>query len=854
MVNLHLENIDIDYPLDHFQKDLYYTLGGYYKYCDLVSRWMWNPERLEKVTWKTSATQKSGDEKGVWIDIEAVEENEYIDIIESFCDSDFVLEQPDKRSPRIKTLKANSNKGTLLLSRTPKEDTEFLYLPPNDYVINQQKRAIQKLQDKPEQENRGLIRLFENREKVEWGKPRSEKCSQWDFLTNENIEGTSEQRKFVEIALGTPDFAILEGPPGSGKTTTICELILQEIQRGKRILLCASTHVAVDNVLEALQEHGSTEDKVLAVRIGNERRISESVQDFQLQKRESKERKDLIKRLSKIKKKTKPQQYLLDALQSPEGDHSIITRLILESANLVCGTTIGILQHPDIKAVNYNRRNNGHQGDPVLTPFDCLILDEASKTTFQEFLVPALYCRKWILVGDIQQLSPYVETTHIEDNIRSLIEDENDTKVCIDIFHSWNRPNKRTNGIIIIDPKDPEKYIIQAEKLGVTLLNLTERNSSYSPLDILSAQIILTPKSNLPQIENILPPDFIISPPEAISNQTKRRHSYWLHHHSSNLLDYTKERSTLWAQEIAWRLSRSFELRDTKKNKHYDSQISGLLPQWYNENESNKLGHNMETIKRIALPSVLELIQRGFGRRIHYLGSALTDGLEPDLLKQRHVKLSYQHRMHPEISTFPRESIYNSESLQDPVGILEKRKWNYTRYPNRAGWIQTIGSRKDTNLNEKEADIVIRELKAFIDWAKKNPKKGSKTQPWSIAILTFYRKQESHLRRRIRKLTGSNFRSRFTSKDGSTVITLCTVDRFQGHEADMVILSFVRNRSIGFLDSPNRLNVAITRARYQLVLVGNRMRFARQKRDNQLKKLAETVPIMASTWRGGKKQ
>jgi len=48
-----------------------------------------------------------------------------------------------------------------------------------------------------------------------------------------------------------------------------------------------------------------------------------------------------------------------------------------------------------------------------------------------------------------------------------------------------------------------------------------------------------------------------------------------------------------------------------------------------------------------------------------------------------------------------------------------------------------------------------------------------------------------------------------------------TVDRFQGREADLVLLSMRNTTRVGFLDSRNRLNVAVTRARQQLVVVGN---------------------------------
>jgi AAA domain len=83
---------------------------------------------------------------------------------------------------------------------------------------------------------------------------RSIALNAWAFLRPEPNgalqDGTLEQRQFVERALGTPDFALLEGPPGSGKTTAICDLIVQLAKMGKRVLLVASTHVAVDNVLE----------------------------------------------------------------------------------------------------------------------------------------------------------------------------------------------------------------------------------------------------------------------------------------------------------------------------------------------------------------------------------------------------------------------------------------------------------------------------------------------------------------------------------------------------------------------------------------------------------------------------
>ncbi|WP_434424242.1 C-terminal helicase domain-containing protein [Nannocystis pusilla] len=113
---------------------------------------------------------------------------------------------------------------------------------------------------------------------------------------------------------------------------------------------------------------------------------------------------------------------------------------------------------------------------------------------------------------------------------------------------------------------------------------------------------------------------------------------------------------------------------------------------------------------------------------------------------------------------------------------------------------------------------------AFVAWVRENPRPD--TRAWEVAVLTFYRGQEAALRERL-QAAFSQHGNFHTFNDGAcTHVSLCTVDRFQGHEADLVLLSFVKTRSVGFLNSPNRLNVALTRARYQIVLIGHRAYFA----------------------------
>ncbi len=97
-------------------------------------------------------------------------------------------------------------------------------------------------------------------------------------------------------------------------------------------------------------------------------------------------------------------------------------------------------------------------------------------------------------------------------------------------------------------------------------------------------------------------------------------------------------------------------------------------------------------------------------------------------------------------------------------------------------------------------------------------------------MITFYSEQVAQINRLLirEKLYG---------------VTVSTVDSSQGSEADLVIVSFVRSKgttqqdSIGFLSDDRRLNVALTRAKYQLVCVGNIHGSLRSARKGAIKDL-----------------
>ncbi|PHT86632.1 hypothetical protein T459_08738 [Capsicum annuum] len=85
------------------------------------------------------------------------------------------------------------------------------------------------------------------------------------------------RRDAISKALSSKDVFLLHGPPGTGKTTTVVEIILQEVERGSKILACAASNIAVDNIVERLVPH-----RVKLVRLGHPARMLPQVLDSAL--------------------------------------------------------------------------------------------------------------------------------------------------------------------------------------------------------------------------------------------------------------------------------------------------------------------------------------------------------------------------------------------------------------------------------------------------------------------------------------------------------------------------------------------------------------------------------------------
>lgn len=213
------------------------------------------------------------------------------------------------------------------------------------------------------------------------------------------------QIEAVRFALSAKDLVILHGPPGTGKTTTVVEVVRQAVRRGEKVLACAPSNLAVDNLLERLLAGGEK-----AVRLGHPARVLpalrehtldlmvEEHQDTRLARKLAKDAFALFRQASKFtrarpepgarqQKRQEGRALLTDArrLEAQAVDR------ILDGATVLCATLTGL----DSDLLGQRQ-------------FDLAVIDEASQCTEPACWLPLLRCGRVVLAGDHCQLPPTI--------------------------------------------------------------------------------------------------------------------------------------------------------------------------------------------------------------------------------------------------------------------------------------------------------------------------------------------------------------------------------------------------------------------------------------------------------------
>ncbi len=179
--------------------------------------------------------------------------------------------------------------------------------------------------------------------------------------------------------------------------------------------------------------------------------------------------------------------------------------------------------------------------------------------------------------------------------------------------------------------------------------------------------------------------------------------------------------------------------------------------------------------------------------------------------------LTMQYRMHEDIMGFSSAWFYHHALQAAPEvkyrGILEYDTAVVWMDTSVNGYVEKVTAEGVGRLNKEEAMLLTGQLKAYME---KIGKERILEENIDFGLISPYRAQVQYIRGLIKK-------DRFF-RPFRRLLTVHTVDGFQGQERDVIFISLVRaneNGQIGFLNDLRRMNVAITRARMKLIILGD---------------------------------
>ncbi|MBP6516895.1 MAG: AAA family ATPase [Chitinophagales bacterium] len=225
------------------------------------------------------------------------------------------------------------------------------------------------------------------------------------------VVGLNEsQARAVQQIIAANELAIVHGPPGTGKTTTIVQAVKALIQQGvKKILVTAPSNTAVDLLTEKMAEQ-----KISVLRIGNPARVTErllahtmdnqmaehdSIKDVKRLKKQAQEFKNMAHKYKRNFGRAEQQQRKLlfdeayKIMKEVERSEQYVMDDVIARAQVITATLVG--------ANHYSVRNQ---------QYDIAIIDEAGQALEPSCWIPILKAKKVVLAGDHCQLPPTIKS------------------------------------------------------------------------------------------------------------------------------------------------------------------------------------------------------------------------------------------------------------------------------------------------------------------------------------------------------------------------------------------------------------------------------------------------------------
>ncbi|WP_196889846.1 AAA domain-containing protein [Aureivirga sp. CE67] len=641
--------------------------------------------------------------------------------------------------------------------------------------------------------------IFDSSKAEEIYKNLSKDEEEWNELKrHELLILNDSQRKAVLSALNCTDLALLQGPPGTGKTTVIAEMIWQmvRVNQEQKILLTSETNLAVDNALEKLLNKNHT--LVKPIRFGRASKFEEEGKKYAFER--------IMKWIDE--KFESDDNYENEVLE--EEDVEIVEEDFYNNSVQLWMRRIA---------------NNSQQSNPKYSEimkdwaFEMAQPDKEMKTIFKD-----KYFKYANVVGST---SSSAGSPNFGADYQRIFNIENQTDN-IDIGQQYKRYRTSVTNESIIKSISGE---VSKEKIIRVLLR--------SGKDIKSA--------------------------EKLANSYFRYGSMINNRNTTSLKPI--EFDTVITDEASKATPPELLLPMCFGRKNIIIGDHRQLPPMLHDKTFKETLESLETTEAKELASEID---KNFVETSQFERLIMHPKVSPTIKST----FNEQYRMHPKINNVikqfyldegglePGEPIMknaNDTNLNNPFsrhhGFLLNKFINpdiHTIWVNVDEPEELSGTSRINNYEIEAVELVIKLLKksnGFEDYMKhwENSNDQNKIQEEKeISLISFYGHQVSKL-----KEVALKARSKY-----NIPVRLNTVDKFQGMERNIIIVSTVRsdkkiengiiktNKDIGFAKSPKRLNVALSRAKRLLIVVGNKNMFYRfkDKNGNQIyKNVIDTI-------------
>lgn len=701
-------------------------------------------------------------------------------------------------------------------------------------------------------------------------------------LFNKSIDKYKRQRLAVEYGVSDAPLFLLKGPPGTGKTTIIVEIIRQAIHKGQRVLLTSQTHQAVENVLEKLHALvDSGEDK--SIRMVHYTAQEGKASDLAKRYRDGSGTAEIKAIREYVSEFSSKNEAVVAALSNPLFMKSL-RKLCDEGAE--CAKKIADAQNAkrvDLAAIDREIAdaiaNADKEKSSLLEALDGTLGREISRNrqtlarkqkalNRENEMVAASNKRIAEKKKRIRGLTDGSLASKLR-GLLSIVSENYNVNAVRDQLEAAKRENREAvlnrgflSSEIIGLQKTLQESIAEYEgrRSAIEKASAERRASDMAKSEHRRARksaehddaIGRLRKIHIQMIENL---GNLLCETAGLGETSGA--SDWLE--VCGRVEKKLERARR-IQEFVAEWEKTITDKPEVVGKFLDSQSNvflatcvgvggwrSLMDGTYDRRFEDVNGIRPEKFFDLVIVDEAghatcaeTIIPLSMGRRAILIGDDKQlppmedDDLETESLFSKlwedrgcnlpRVMLDTQFRMHPIIADFVSETFYNGELKN---GITESdRAFQFSSFNRPVCLLSTSNQpnhyekwKKPSFENPLEATYVKEILDALVEHCREH---GAKEETVSVAVITPYAEQVSLIRQKVKPLIGSSGNVLISEDD------IASVDKFQGGERDVVIASFVRSPKpnayapkLTFVQDLKRMNVAFSRPRKMLILVGD---------------------------------